>query len=47
MNNLLTYDEMNETPPGEKLKWNVIVMPGDGDESASRSDVLGTYLIIH
>jgi len=27
--------------------WNVVVAPGDGDDSANRSDVLGTYLLMH
>lgn len=44
---ILTYDEMMKTPRGEKNQYNVIVKPGDGDDSANRSDVLGTYLLIH
>ena len=31
----------------EEGKYNVIIRPGDGDISASRSDVKGTYLLIH
>ena len=27
--------------------YNVIVKPGDGDDSANRPDVLGTYLLMH
>lgn len=27
--------------------WNVVVAPGDGDDSANRADVLGTYLLMH
>jgi len=27
--------------------YNVIVAPGDGDDSANRADVLGTYLLMH
>ena len=27
--------------------WNVVVAPGDGDDSANRSDVLGTYLLMY
>ena len=27
--------------------YNVIVKPGDGDDSANRADVLGTYLLMH
>ena len=45
---ILTYDEMKRTPTNkEPNKYNVIVKPGDGDESANRRDVLGTYLLIH
>lgn len=45
---VLTYDEMMSTPESsEEGKYNVIVRPGDGDVSASRSDVKGTYLIKH
>ena len=36
-----------KTPIGPVKKYNVIVKPGDGDDSANRSDVLGTYLLIH
>lgn len=45
---IITYDEMMKMPRSpEKNKYNVIVKPGDGDDSANRSDVLGTYLLIH
>ena len=45
---ILTYDEMMETPPSdEKNKYNVIVVPGDGDDSANRLDVLNTFLLFH
>ena len=45
---VITYDEMLETPESpEEGKYNVIVRPGDGDVSASRGDVRGTYLLIH
>ena len=44
---IITYDEMMNTPEGKTQKWNVIVMPGDGDDSANRADVLGTYLLFH
>lgn len=47
---LLSYDEMEKIPenPNTPLKWNVIVRPqGDGDDSASRSDVWITFLIMH
>jgi len=46
-NSVITYDEMMNIPVGDKPKWNVIVKPGDGDDSANRSDVIGTWLLIH
>lgn len=47
-NSILTYDEMMDTPVNpEKNMYNVIVKPGDGDDSANRSDVLNTFLLIH
>jgi len=48
VDSVLTYDEMMETPESSETgKYNVIVRPGDGDVSASRKDVKGTYLLIH
>lgn len=54
---VITYDEMKAKPYKVPLAmagateefgpWNVIVKPGDGDESANRKDVLGTYLLEH
>ena len=54
---ILTYDEWKAKPRkiplagvGETVKpgpWNVIVKPGDGDESANSLDVIGTYLLMH
>ena len=45
---VITYDEMMAIPVGKELNWNVIVKPaGDGDDSANRKDVLGTYLLKH
>lgn len=44
---IVTYDEMKAIPVGKEPKLNVIVKPGDGDESANRSDVVGTWLLIH
>jgi hypothetical protein len=44
---VLTIDELKVTPKGEVGQYNVIVMPGESDLSASRRDVRGTYLIIH
>ena len=45
---ILSYEEMLATPESDEVgKYNVIVRPGDGDESANRKDVRGTYLLIH
>lgn len=44
---VITYDEMMKMPVGSKPQWNVIVKSGDGDDSANRADVLGTWLLIH
>lgn len=45
---VITYDEMLDIPETDEAnKYNVIVRPGDGDVSASRRDVKGTYLFIH
>ena len=45
---ILTYDEMMKTPQGKEVgKWNVIVKPGDGDDSANRNDVLNSFLLMH
>jgi Gene product 88 len=48
---ILTYDEMMKKPDKKGLdnseKYNVIVKPGEGDDSANRHDVLGTYLLFH
>ena len=44
---VITYDEMMKIPVGSEPKYNVIVKPGDGDDSANRADVIGTWLLIH
>lgn len=45
---LLTYDELQQMPVGASGGgFNVIVRPGDGDDAASRKDVIGTLLLIH
>lgn len=44
---ILTIDELKTTPKGKDGEYNVIVLPGESDLSASRRDVRGTYLIIH
>jgi hypothetical protein len=38
---------MMAKPEGKDKKWNVIIVPGQGDISAKRSDVLGTLLLKH
>jgi len=48
---ILSYDEfvekkMNKTL-GTKPKWNVTVLPGEGDVSATDPTVKGTYLMFH
>ena len=47
VSSILTYKEMLDTPKGDTHQYNVIVVPGEGDVSASRKDVLGTYLLVH
>jgi hypothetical protein len=44
---ILTIDELAKTPKGSQKQYNVIVLPGESDLSASRDDVHGTYLILH
>lgn len=45
---ILTYDQMMSMPVGkEDNKYSVIVMPGDGDDGANRSDILNSFLLIH
>jgi len=54
---IISYDEMMKKPLGgahadgdrnfKRDLWNVVVAPGDGDDSANRADVLGTYLLMH
>jgi len=46
-NSIITYDKMMSIKDDGNQRWNVIVMPGDGDDSANRADVLGTYLLFH
>jgi hypothetical protein len=46
-NSIVTYDEMMATKEGTTPELNVIVMPGDGDDSANRADVIGSYLLFH
>lgn len=56
---ILTYDEWKAKKKPIKMAlstiddpikpgpWNVIVKPGDGDESANSLSVIGTYLLMH
>lgn len=44
---VITYSELMKQPVSNDKKWNVIVAGGDGDDSANRPDVLGTYLLFH
>ena len=46
---ILTYDEMMAIPedPNRKDKFNLLVGKGNGDNAATRRDVLGTYLFLH
>lgn len=48
---IITYNQLQKIPydPNNvgKQKYNVIVWPGAGDDSASRADVLTTFLLIH
>jgi len=47
INKLLTVDDISNRPMGDDKQYNVIVLPGESDISASRRDVHGTYLILH
>ena len=44
---IITYDEMMKHPLGTAPHWNVLVWSGHGDDSATRRDVIGTYLLVH
>lgn len=44
---IITYDQMMSMPEGDQPLYNVIVMPGDGDDGANRKDILGSYLLFH
>jgi hypothetical protein len=44
---IITYDEMMKKPVGTTPHWNVLVWSGHGDDSATRKDVIGTYLLVH
>jgi hypothetical protein len=44
---VITYDEMMQTPKGEEPKWAVIVTPENGDDAAFRKDVKAVLLTQH
>jgi len=44
---ILTYDEMRQTPKSDNPKWHVIVTPNDGDDAAFRKDVKTILLTQH
>ena len=44
---IITYDQMLDTPIGDKPRWNVIVQPGAGDRAANRRDVINSFLMFH
>jgi len=50
-NTIITYDQMMTFKDGVKSNgepyWNVVVVPGDGDDSANRNDVIITLLLEH
>ena len=44
---IITYDQMLNTPIGDKPHWHVIVQPGAGDRAANRRDVINSFLMYH
>lgn len=44
---IISYDQLTKIPPGNKPLYNVVIKPGEGDISANRHDVIGTYLLQH
>jgi hypothetical protein len=44
---IISYNDLVKMPKTNEPKWNVIVKTGDGDISANRRDVIGTYLFAH
>ena len=47
VDSIISYQELEKKKKNDKPRWNVIVKPGDGDDSAYRLDVIGTYLLEH
>lgn len=46
-NDIITYEELMNTPKTDSPKWHVIVVPGDGDDAAIRHDVKTVLLTQH
>lgn len=44
---IITYDELMKMKEGTEKKWHVLVWKGHGDDSPTRKDVLGVYLLFH
>jgi len=47
VDDIITYDEMLDTPESDHPKWHVIVQPGAGDRAANRRDVINSFLLFH
>jgi hypothetical protein len=47
VDDIITYDEMLDTPESDHPKWHVIVQPGAGDRAANRKDVINSFLLFH
>jgi hypothetical protein len=46
-NRIITYDELMLTPKVNYPKWIVVVSPKDGDDAATRRDVLKVLTLFH
>ena len=46
-NTIISYDQLTKIPPSNTPQYNVVIKPGEGDISANRHDVIGTYLLQH
>jgi hypothetical protein len=44
---IITYDQMLDTPQSDQPRWHVIVTQGDGDRAAFRPDVITSFLLWH
>lgn len=47
LNTVITYRELMRKSVGDKKVWNVIVVPGNGDDMTFRKDVLRIYHTLH